>query len=301
MPRHDQSPHGADHRSHDRLLMVRFASDDLAQEELPIARSLVARCEECSLLAADVRGISLATASLAAPRRPRDFRLSQEAARQARGSIVRRLMERLSAPRLALLQPLGAAAVAIGFVLVVVGMGLPAMGGAASVAEKSTTYSAANESPAAASPDQAAPAEGAAVPSTAAPIGAPEPDPFSTPRALGGASPEGGTGIGSDAESGQGSGDSAGEPDGREAPEGEPGKGSGPTVAGGGLEPVSSAAPDEVAVAEPLEGDPSTRGGSDTPAGSGLVVLGLLLGLTGMLVIILRVLSLRTRRDPTIR
>ena len=33
MPRHDQSPPGADHQSHDRLLVVRLASDDLSREE----------------------------------------------------------------------------------------------------------------------------------------------------------------------------------------------------------------------------------------------------------------------------
>jgi len=162
MPRHDHSPPGADHQSHERLLLIRLAADDLSSAERPAAEALRAGCAECADLARDVDMIAHATARLPAPSRPRDFRMSPEQARMAHGTFIGRILERLAAPRLGILQPLGAAAVAIGFVLVVVGLGLPGMGGASSAVQAPGVYSAADPSPAMhLTGSDAAPAEGA--------------------------------------------------------------------------------------------------------------------------------------------
>lgn len=294
MPRHDQAPPGADHDSHDRLLMVRLASDDIPRAERPAADALRSACAECAALIDDVRRISRSTATLPAPRRPRDFRLTAEQARQARGSILRRFMERLSAPRMGVLQPLGAAAVAIGFVLVVVGMGLPGM-----VGSPASQFAVDSSPGAAASPPELGAAESAGRPSAAAPGAEAAPDQFGgTPSMQ--EEPSSRPGItrgGSDAPVAGGNSDGTDQPQpAASAPA------SGPTeVAGGQAEPRASAAPRDAGVRAPVEPERLALTQSGTPAGAGLVSLGLLLGLTGLLVLILRVVSLRTGRDPSIR
>ncbi len=298
MPRHAQAPFGADHDDHDRLLVVRLASDDLSREERPAAESLRATCAQCAALVDDVRRISLATARLPLPRRPRDFRLTATQARQARGSMLRRLMERLSAPGLGVLQPLGAAAVAIGFVLVVVGMGLPGMGGGSPAALESDVHSA-NATPASATVPDAAPPEGADDPGTAAPAGGAEPGGFGggPPTREQPSARTSVTGGGVEAPAGNGEPESTGP-----AEPAASGTAPGPTlVTRGQVEPPASAAPREAAVVE--AGDPERQAQVQTgaPAGAGLVTLGLLLGLSGLLVLTLRVLSLRLGRDPAIR
>jgi hypothetical protein len=54
-------------------------------------------------------------------------------------------------------------------------------------------------------------------------------------------------------------------------------------------------------VVEAEDRDRPARVQTGTPAGAGLVTLGLLLGLTGLLVLTLRMLSLRIRRHGAIR
>ncbi|MDQ3553067.1 MAG: hypothetical protein M3395_01450 [Chloroflexota bacterium] len=305
MPRHVQAPFGADHDDHDRLLMVRLAADDLSRDERPAAESVRTSCAQCAALADDVRRISLATARLPVPRRPRDFRLTATQARQARGSILRRLMERLSAPGLGVLQPLGAAAVAIGFVLVVVGMGLPAMGGASPQALDYDVHSA-NASPASASsPDAAVPDDGADDRGTAAPAAGAESDGFG-----GGPptreEPSSRTHIsGGGVEAPAGNDEPAGTADLESTARPEPAasdSASEPTlVTGGQAEPAASAAPREDTVVEAGDPEHLAQAQTGTPAGAGLVTLGLLLGLSGLLVLTLRVLSVRMGRDPAIR
>ena len=298
MPRHAQAPFGADHDDHDRLLVVRLASDDLSREERPAAESLRATCAQCAALVDDVRRISLATARLPLPRRPRDFRLTATQARQARGSILRRLMERLSAPGLGVLQPLGAAAVAIGFVLVVVGMGLPAMGGGSPAALESDVHSA-NVTPGSATVPDAAPPEGADDPGTAAPAGGAEPGGFGggPPTREQPSARTSVTGGGAEAPAGNDEPGSAARPEPAAS-----GSAAGPTlVRGGHVDPRASAAPRGDTVVEAEDRDRPARVQTGTPAGAGLVTLGLLLGLTGLLVLTLRVLSLRIRRHGAIR
>jgi hypothetical protein len=70
------------HANHDESLVVRLYGDDLGAPERSRALDLVAGCEECAALFADLGQIAAATAALPTPARPRDFSLTpQDAAR----------------------------------------------------------------------------------------------------------------------------------------------------------------------------------------------------------------------------
>lgn len=315
MPRHDQSPSGADHQSHERLLLIRLAADDLSGAERPAAEALRAGCKECAALVRDVERIARATADLPAPSRRRDFRISGEQARIARGTVIGRLLERLAAPSLGILQPLGAAAVAIGFLLVVVGMGLPSMGGASPAGEAPGMYDAAERSPAAPlTGTDAALAEGApdatAAGSGAAPAEGDAGDSGGPPSNVSGVSPSRavaspasgphvrstGSGMGGLGRNGSDAGSTdAGSTD------AEPS-----VVTGGQIKPGDSPAPPDLTSAEAVEEqrDAEERLAqleAGTARGSGLVTFGLLLGSIGLVLIILRVLSHRMAPDRAIR
>lgn len=313
MPRHDQSPPGADHQSHDRLLLIRLAADDLSSAERPAAEALRGGCAECSALARDVDMIAHATARLPAPSRPRDFRMSPEQARMARGTFIGRILERLAVPRLGILQPLGAAAVAIGFVLVVVGMGLPSMGGASSAVDEPGVYSAADASPTVnLNGGGTAPAEGAPAPAAAgggaAPAEADDGDSGGLPRNSSGvppsravASPASGPVVGgTDSATGGVSRNGTDAPSTKAEPS---------VVSGSQVEPAGSPAPPDLTAAEALKAAEAERGADErlaeleagTARGTGLVTFGLLLGSIGLTLIILRVLAQRRARDRAIR
>lgn len=119
------SPTAVEHGRHDRLLVARFAVDDAYPSEVAEARELVAHCAECAALADDIRLLRISTARVGAPRRPRDFRLTSEQAEGLRGSLVERVLRRLSAPGLAPLRPIAGVALSVGLVLAIVGAALP--------------------------------------------------------------------------------------------------------------------------------------------------------------------------------
>ena len=79
------------HANHDESLVVRLYGNDVGPEERSRALDLVAGCEECAALFADLGQIASATVELPIPARPRDFSLTAEDAtrlrpeRQARG------------------------------------------------------------------------------------------------------------------------------------------------------------------------------------------------------------------------
>jgi len=313
MPRHDQSPPGADHQSHERLLLIRLAADDLSSAERPAAEALRAGCPACADLARDVDLISRVTASLPAPSRPRDFRISPEQARTARGTFIGRILERLAAPRLGILQPLGAAAVAIGFVLVVVGMGLPSMGGGSPAGAVPGLLGSADPSPAMhLTGSDAAPAEGApdaaATGGGAAPAEADDGDSGALPRNSSGvppsravASPASGPVVGgTDSATGGVSRNGTDAPSTKAEPS---------AVSGSQFEAAGSPAPPDLTAAEALKAAEAERGADErlaeleagTARGTGLVTFGLLLGSIGLTLIILRVLSQRRARDQAVR
>lgn len=313
MPRHDQSPPGADHQSHERLLLIRLAADDLSSAERPAAEALRAGCAECADLARDVDLISRATTSLPAPGRPRDFRMSPDQARMARGTFLGRILDRLAAPSLGILQPLGAAAVAIGFVLVVVGMGLPGMGGGAPVGAVPGLLSSADPSPTMhLTGSDAAPAEGAPAPTAAgggaAPAEAEDGDSGGLPRNGSGvppsravASPASGLVVG-----GTDSATGGVSRNGTDAPSTKPEPS---VVSGSQFEAAGSPAALDLTAAEALKAAEAARGADEglaeleagTARGTGLVTFGLLLGSIGLTLIILRVLSQRRARDQAVR
>jgi hypothetical protein len=122
--------HGAaDHARHDRVLVSRYGAGDAFAGEIAEAEQLVKHCSHCAQLARDINTLRTAAASLPAPRRTRDFRLTDEQAEKLRGSALQRWFRRLAAPGLAPLRPLAGVAVSIGLVLMVVGVALPTPAG----------------------------------------------------------------------------------------------------------------------------------------------------------------------------
>lgn len=119
-------PTSADHARHDRWLLVRFAShDELDAAESATVRSLLDTCRQCAALVEDIGTIAVATAQSLTPSRPRDFRLTPAQATAQRGSLLRRLLDRLASPTGLVVRPLAGAALAIGLVLVIASGSLP--------------------------------------------------------------------------------------------------------------------------------------------------------------------------------
>ncbi len=112
LPERERQP--SDHDGHDRYLIAAFATDDLTGAELTDATALVARCQDCAALLADLRSIASATAELPVPARTRDFRLSEEDARRLRPGGWRQVVGFLAGPRLAFAKPLATALTTIG-------------------------------------------------------------------------------------------------------------------------------------------------------------------------------------------
>jgi hypothetical protein len=74
----------ADHATHDELLIARLYGNDVNDRERARALELVAGCDECSTLYADLGAIAEATTRLPAQPRPRDFALTDEDAARLR-------------------------------------------------------------------------------------------------------------------------------------------------------------------------------------------------------------------------
>jgi hypothetical protein len=99
---------------HDETLIARLAAGDLTETEAGQARALVAACPACAQLETDLRSIMAATAGLPAPRRTRDFRLTDADAARLRRTGWRRVLGRFGDPRLAFTRPLATGLVALG-------------------------------------------------------------------------------------------------------------------------------------------------------------------------------------------
>ncbi len=125
-PRGGERP---EHATHDQLLVVRFAAGDTTDAEANAARELIAACPDCRLLASDLLAIARATADLPQPVRRRDFRIAPDQAARLRRPLLLRWWSRVSGGgeprpdqprRLAGMQRLAGAAVAVGLVMAVV-------------------------------------------------------------------------------------------------------------------------------------------------------------------------------------
>jgi hypothetical protein len=99
---------------HDETLVARLAANDLAPRELEAARAQVADCPACAELLADLRSIASATAQLPAPRRTRDFRLTEADSARLRPAGWRGLLARLGSPGFAFAKPLAGGLAALG-------------------------------------------------------------------------------------------------------------------------------------------------------------------------------------------
>lgn len=102
---------GADH---DESLIAGLAAGDLDQREAAEARALAAACPACARLEADISSIMAATTALQAPKRSRDFRLTEADAARLRPTGWRRILEPFARPRLAFTRPLAGGLVTLG-------------------------------------------------------------------------------------------------------------------------------------------------------------------------------------------
>ena len=129
----DQS--AATHRNHDESLVVRLFGGDVTSSERESALTLVADCDSCAALFADLGDIAAATSALPVPPRPRDFTLSAADAELLRPARRRGLGRVLG---LGPLRSLGGSLVALGvagFILAGSSSLLPQLAGTATTAQ----------------------------------------------------------------------------------------------------------------------------------------------------------------------
>jgi anti-sigma factor RsiW len=110
-------PHVPDlhaHADHDPELIAAHAAGDLSGAALATVSDLLAACTSCAELHADLRLIAAATATVPAPARTRDFRITPAQAERLRPSGWRRFVAAFAAPKLAFTAPLGSGLAALG-------------------------------------------------------------------------------------------------------------------------------------------------------------------------------------------
>ena len=150
------------HDAHDPGLVAAYAAGDAAGAELAAATTLVASCPDCAALHRDLRAIAASIATLPAPVRTRDFRLTADQAAALRPAGWRRFAAAFAGPSFRFATPLGTGLAALGLAGVLLGsVGGPLLG----LAGGSATAMRANEK-SASSNDTSAPY--APVPSAAA-------------------------------------------------------------------------------------------------------------------------------------
>jgi hypothetical protein len=139
-------PLAVTHDRHDLLLIAAHATGDLDAAARAAASELVAGCSACAELAADLRALATATATLPTPPRPRDFRLTPADAERLRPRGLRRFLAALAAPG-AFTRPLATGLTTLGVAGLLLAS-LPGivplgMGGAAAPADRPTGQSVA--------------------------------------------------------------------------------------------------------------------------------------------------------------
>lgn len=114
------------HASHDELLVVRYATDDVTPAESAQARTLTGSCPDCSTLVSDIRAISAsARTELPQPRRPRDFTITAGQARDLRNPGLLGSIRRALGTSSGMLRPLAGVTLSLGIALMVAGTVLP--------------------------------------------------------------------------------------------------------------------------------------------------------------------------------
>jgi len=186
------------HEQHDQILVVSFASGDLAPDDRDraVAQSLVDSCAECARLHEDVLAIARATRALPPAVRTRDFQISPEQAAKLQPGGWRRFVAAFAAPGSIFSKQLGVGMATLGIVGLLIGAApsiqLGGLGGsAASTPAASMPAAAAGNEPGAvelhgpeASP--AASAAAAAASQVPAALGAAGPTPSAGYDTLGG-------------------------------------------------------------------------------------------------------------------
>ncbi len=173
---------------HDEELVARLAVDDLpagSRDDLR-ARAQVADCPACAELLADLRAIAAATAELPAPRRTRDFRLTEADAARLRPAGWRGLVARFGSPSFAFTRPLAAGLATLGIaglLFATIPLGLPGTTSLApervlstvgnSVGSQDSSGAYATAAPAVLSPAASAAAAPVAAPEASAEVRAP--------------------------------------------------------------------------------------------------------------------------------
>ena len=147
------------HEQHDQLLVVSFASGDLAADDRDraTAQSLVESCADCARLHDDVLAIARATRALPPPVRTRDFQISPEQAAKLQPGGWRRFVAAFSAPGSIFSRQLGVGMATLGIVGLLIGA-------APSVQLGLGGSAAASAAPAAQAPAERAPAYATALP-----------------------------------------------------------------------------------------------------------------------------------------
>src|SRR5689334_12198994 len=147
------------HEQHDQLLVVSFASGDLAADDRDrtTAQSLVESCADCARLHDDVIAIARATQALLPPVRTRDFQISPEQAAKLQPGGWRRFVAAFAAPGSIFSRQLGVGMATLGIVGLLIGA-------APSVQLGLGGSAAASAAPAAQAPAERAPAYATALP-----------------------------------------------------------------------------------------------------------------------------------------
>ncbi len=128
VPDHSPAAAGAEHAA----LIVALDAGDLTGGERDRAARLAAACAGCATLRADLAVIRAATAALPAPRRTRDYRLTDADVARLRPSSWMRLLGWLGAPR-STVRPLAGAFATLGIVGLLLGTTPGLFGQAATV------------------------------------------------------------------------------------------------------------------------------------------------------------------------
>ncbi len=124
---------------HDEALIARLAADDLTAGSADdrLARSWVTDCPACAELLGDLRAIVAATSALPAPRRTRDFRLTEADASRLRSRGWRGLVARFGTPGMAFTRPLAAGLATLGIAgLLLASLPSGLLGSASSTSER---------------------------------------------------------------------------------------------------------------------------------------------------------------------